>query len=141
MNILQIEDRLKSVPDDNLQNEMTNPSGMFPQYLVMSEIQRRAKMREDYEGRMAAESKTPPLPSIREQMVMEVSQQPQTGGGIANLLPQAQTQAMPQSPAMLQQPVPMSQEPVRMNIGQKVPNLFGGYSDPYSMFGFTVPSV
>ena len=56
MNILQIEDRLKSVPDDNLQNEMTNPSGMFPQYLVMSEIQRRAKMRDDYEGRMAAES-------------------------------------------------------------------------------------
>jgi len=132
MNILQIEDRLKSVPDDNLQNEMTNPSGMFPQYLVMSEIQRRAKMRNDYEGRMAAESKTPPLPSIREQMVMEVSQPPQTGGGIANLLSQAQTQAIPQSPVM-------PQEPVRMSSGLTVPNLFGGYPDPYSMFGFSKP--
>ena len=48
MNIIQLEDNLKSVPDDRLQQEMSNPSGNFPQYLVMSEIQRRTKMREDY---------------------------------------------------------------------------------------------
>ena len=41
MNIIQLEDNLKSLPDNNLQNEMINPTGMFPQYLVMSEIQRR----------------------------------------------------------------------------------------------------
>ena len=33
----------------------------------------------------------------------------------------------------------MPQEPVRMYPGQTVPNLFGGYSDPYSMFGFSRP--
>jgi hypothetical protein len=54
MNIIQQEDKLKSLPDSNLENEMVNPTGMFPQYLVMSEIQRRQEMRKDYEGRMAA---------------------------------------------------------------------------------------
>ena len=69
MNIIEVEDKLKSVPDNSLSSEMTNPSGMFPQYLVMSEIQRRQKMRTDHEGRMAANAKTPPRPSMREEML------------------------------------------------------------------------
>jgi hypothetical protein len=123
MNIIEIEDKLKSVPDQSLAGEMTAPTGMFPQYLVMSEIQRRQEMRTDYEGRMAADNKTPPRPSMREEMAMQVAQtQPQPNPmqeqGIGSLL-------KPQATAQPQQPM-MSNQPVMMQVGTQVPNLFEG---------------
>mgnify|MGYP003119776596 FL=1 len=129
MNIIEVEDKLKSIPDDNLSGEMTNPSGMFPQYLVMSEITRRKEMRDDYEGRMAANAKTPPRPSMREEMAMQLAQaQPQPNPmqqqGIGSLL---QPQAVAQPP----QPM-MSNEPVMMQVGTQVPDFF-------NMFGFSRP--
>jgi len=129
MNIIEVEDKLKSIPDDNLSGEMTNPSGMFPQYLVMSEITRRKEMRDDYEGRMAANAKTPPRPSMREEMAMQVAQaQPQPNPmqqqGIGSLL---QPQAVTQPP----QPM-MSNQPVMMQVGTQVPDYF-------NMFGFSRP--
>ena len=122
MNIIEVEDKLKSVPDNSLSSEMTNPSGMFPQYLVMSEIQRRQKMRTDHEGRMAANAKTPPRPSMREEMAMQVAQaQPQPNAmqqGIGSLL-QPKPQPQPAQPMM-------SNQPVMMQVGTEVPNLFEG---------------
>ena len=129
MNIIEVEDKLKSIPDDNLSGEMTNPSGMFPQYLVMSEITRRKEMRDDYEGRMAANAKTPPRPSMREEMAMQVAQtqqqpNPMQQQGIGSLL---QPQAVAQPP----QPM-MSNQPVMMQVGTQVPDYF-------NMFGFSRP--
>ena len=124
MNIIQVEDNLKSIPDDRLQQEMSNPSGMFPQYLVMSEIQRRTKMREDYEGRMAANEKTPPRPTMREEMMMSMQPTNMPSGGIADIV---SSQSLSSNPVM----PPMAQEPVRMNTGMTVP------FDPYGMYGFT----
>jgi len=125
MNIIQVEDNLKSIPDDRLQQEMSNPSGMFPQYLVMSEIQRRTKMREDYEGRMAANEKTPPRPTMREEMMMSMQSTNMPSGGIADIV---SSQSLSSNPVM----PPMAQEPVRMNTGMTVPPF-----DPYGMYGFT----
>jgi hypothetical protein len=124
MNIIQVEDNLKSIPDDRLQQEMSNPSGMFPQYLVMSEIQRRTKMREDYEGRMAANEKTPPRPTMREEMMMSMQPTNMPSGGIADIV---SSQSLSSNPVM----PPMAQEPVRMQSGMTVP------FDPYGMYGFT----
>ena len=124
MNIIQVEDNLKSIPDDRLQQEMSNPSGNFPQYLVMSEIQRRTKMREDYEGRMAANEKTPPRPTMREEMMMSMQPTNMPSGGIADIV---SSQSLSSNPVM----PPMAQEPVRMQSGMTVP------FDPYGMYGFT----
>lgn len=124
MNIIQLEDNLKSVPDDRLQQEMSNPSGNFPQYLVMSEIQRRTKMRQDYEGRMAANEKTPPRPTMREEMMMSMQPTNMPSGGIADIV---SSQSLSSNPVM----PPMAQEPVRMQSGMTVP------FDPYGMYGFT----
>jgi len=135
MNIIQLEDNLKSLPDSNLQNEMTNPTGMFPQYLVMSEIQRREEMRKDYEGRMAANEKTPPLPSMREQMMAGITQPqpPVQDSGIAGLLP-AQPQGAPIPPAMSAGPdvMPMyGGGVVGMNVGMEVPNIYDKEYEDY----------
>ena len=48
MNILEIEDTLKGIPDEALIQEAQAPSGGAPQYLVISEIQRRSDMRERF---------------------------------------------------------------------------------------------
>ena len=139
MNIIQLEDNLKSLPDNSLQKEMTNPSGMFPQYLVMSEIQRREDMRKDYEGRMAANEKTPPLPSMREEMLMGITQTqpPVQDSGIAGLLP-AQPQGAPIPPAMSASPdvMPMyGGGVVAMSPGTEVPDLFGLTTDELKFAG------
>jgi len=135
MNIIQLEDNLKSLPDSNLENEMTNPSGMFPQYLVMSEIQRRKDMREDYAGRMAANEKTPPLPSMREEMLMGITQPqpPVQDSGIAGLLP-AQPQGAPIPPAMSASPDVMPMYGggiVGMNVGMEAPNIYDEEYEDY----------
>ena len=49
-NILEQEDFIKGLPDASLYGEMEQPSGQLPQFLVLSEIQRRTDMRERYEA-------------------------------------------------------------------------------------------
>ena len=41
MNLIQLSEQLKDVPDDFLQREITQPTGAYPSYLVISEMTRR----------------------------------------------------------------------------------------------------
>ncbi len=68
MSIVRQADDLKSVPDDRLISEMENPSGMFPPYLVFTEINRR----EDLRGRFAAEQSQMPVTSMAEEAVAQM---------------------------------------------------------------------
>ena len=49
MNVLELQDKLKNFSEDQLVNEMQQPSGNVPQYLVLSEINRRKRVRDDYQ--------------------------------------------------------------------------------------------
>ena len=49
MNILQMEDTIKGLSDEGLMGEAQQPTGQVPQYLVISEVQRRADMRNRYQ--------------------------------------------------------------------------------------------
>ena len=46
MNLIEISEQLKDVPDQYLMREVQNPSGSYPAYLVVSELTRRKRMRE-----------------------------------------------------------------------------------------------
>jgi hypothetical protein len=46
MNIIQISEQLKDVPDQFLMQEIQNPTGSYPSYLVVSELTRRKRMRD-----------------------------------------------------------------------------------------------
>ena len=50
MNIIQMQDDLKGLPDQELVNEVQNPSGVAPVYLLLGELQRREKMRAEFAG-------------------------------------------------------------------------------------------
>ena len=89
MNILEVEDLIKGLPDQALQKEAQAPSGQVPQYLVVSEIQRRTEMRKKHQAESPAQT------NIAEQIIQE------------SIAPQQPTpqQPMPQQ-SMPQQPMP-----------------------------------
>ena len=58
MNILELQDNLKDVSDDVLMKEMQMPSGNAPQFLILSELKRRKRMRDDLQRREAANMQT-----------------------------------------------------------------------------------
>ena len=47
-NILELQRALEDFADNNLAQEAQNPSGVYPLYLVIAEIQRRTDMRERF---------------------------------------------------------------------------------------------
>ena len=49
MNILQLDDTIKGLPDEALMQEAQQPSGQVPQFLVISEVQRRSDMRKRHQ--------------------------------------------------------------------------------------------
>ena len=57
-NILQIQERLKDLPQESLVKEMQQPTGSAPQFLVLSEINRRKRIRDDYQRQEAANIST-----------------------------------------------------------------------------------
>ena len=65
-NILEQEDFIKGLPDEALYRAMEQPSGQPPQFLVLSEIQRRTDMRERY-----AATQEQPQGTISDQIISE----------------------------------------------------------------------
>ena len=58
MNIMQVQDDLKNFSQEQLINEIQRPSGMAPQFLVLSEINRRQRVKQDVNARMAQQQPT-----------------------------------------------------------------------------------
>jgi hypothetical protein len=53
MNIIDLQERLKDLPETALMQEMQTPSGTAPQFLVLSELKRRKRMRDEYQRQQA----------------------------------------------------------------------------------------
>ena len=102
MNILEQEDIIKGLPDQALMQEAQMPSGQVPQYLVVSEIQRRSDMRKRYK----AEQEQMPQATIKEQVMQE---------GIMGAMPQMPPQ-MAMAPQMPQR-MPQMPPPQMMSEG------------------------
>lgn len=66
MNIIEQEDIVKGLPDAALQMEMQMPSGQIPEFLVLSEIQRRTDMRQRY-----AAQEPMPTATVKDQVMAQ----------------------------------------------------------------------
>ena len=73
-NILEQEDYIKGLPDSELQRMVEQPDGQIPDFLPLSEIQRRIDMRKNYEA-----TAQPQMPSIRDNIMAQ---------GLASAAPQ-----------------------------------------------------
>lgn len=142
-NILEVEDKIKGLPDQALMKEAQFPSGDVPQFLIVSELQRRNEMRKSYS---AMQEPTQTVP-VAQQVVAEAGQgivgmmggnpmpmQAQAPMPMAAPM-QAQTpMAAPMQSSMpapmqppMQPPVPQPQAPagiVGMQTGRTAPNLY-----------------
>lgn len=58
MNLIQVQDDLKNFSQDQLVKEMQQPSGTTPQFLVLSELNRRKRVKGDLEARQAQNQPT-----------------------------------------------------------------------------------
>ena len=140
MNIIQISEQLKDVPDQFLMQEIQNPTGSYPSYLVVSELTRRKRMRE---GAVKQE----PTTSVAEDLI-GISATPQAAQSTLGAAQQmmAQPQQMPQqmpemSMQMPQMGTPMMAEgglvafeqggPIRAQEGLYTGDIFGSaYTSP-----------
>jgi hypothetical protein len=114
MNILEIEDIIKGLPDQSLIQEAQAPSGQMPQFLVVSEIQRRADMRKRFQN----QQQEMPQGTIADQILQSgiasmgnrqpIQSMPPQGMPPQGMPPMPQ-QGMPQG--MPQQGMPMQQQP------------------------------
>ena len=119
MNILEQEDIIKGLPDQALMQEAQMPSGQVPQFLVVSEIQRRSDMRKRYK----AEQEQMPQATVKEQVVQE---------GIMGAMPPQMAMApqVPQRmPQMPPQGIQQAMPPQRMSGGGIVRMANGGFLD------------
>ena len=73
-NILDIQNDLKNTSDEHLVNLMQMPEPNFPQYLVLSEMDRRKEMRESYDAAQASQ------PTVAQQLTEETANSGVTQG-------------------------------------------------------------
>lgn len=121
MNILEQEDIIKGLPDQALMQEAKMPSGQVPQFLVVSEIQRRKDMRKRYDAERPQEG------TVKDQILGEASM------GIMGAMPPQMAMApqMPQGmPQMPPQGIQQAMPPQRMSGGGVVRLFEGGGTGP-----------
>jgi len=58
MNVLQIQDDLKNFSEEQLVREMQQPSGNAPQFLILSELNRRRRVKGEFAARQAQKAPT-----------------------------------------------------------------------------------
>ena len=136
-NLIQLEDDVKGLPDQALQQLAQRPNPQLPQFLVVSEIQRRSDMRKRFEARQQQ-----PQGTVAQQIVAPQQQ------GIGAMVPPGQQPMPPRMPMQppMQQPMapqgmsgggvvrmaagrqatfPMDQTPPQSSIiGQRINNPF-----------------
>lgn len=116
MNILEVEDMVKGLPDQALFKEAEQPSGQVPQFLVVSEIQRRTDMRKRYQEQQ------PNKGTVKDQIVQQ---------GIMGIMPQP---PMPQQMPAQGMP-PQGMPPQQMFSGGIVRLQEGGFLDQMTISG------
>lgn len=72
MSLIDVAAELEYVPEQELINLSRNPQSRFPQFLVLSEVQRRNQMRRMYENQVNKAEQ--PLTTVAEEKVMELAQ-------------------------------------------------------------------
>ena len=104
MSLIDVAAELEYVPEQELINLSQNPQSRFPQFLVLSEVQRRNQMRRMYENQVNKAEQ--PLTTVADEKVMELAQ-----SSAMPSVPSPMSNAMSQSPSgllgMASQPSPV----------------------------------
>ena len=128
MSIIEQQKELEYYPDETLAQEMMQPTGIAPSFLVATEIKRRNDMRNAYQS----QANPTPQTSVVEEQAMEL-------GGLPNVDPNAMQQQMMQQP-MPQQQMPQN-APMPMKEGGTIRYQSGQTIDRYQSEGYIDPNL
>jgi len=138
MNLIEISEQLKDVPDQLLMKEVQSPSGAYPAYLVVTEMSRRKRMRDQAMKEMPTTSVVQDLtqPSREQVMAAMAAAQRQAAPQMAQPMSQPMSQPRLNAPGIMASPQAMdtlaaqdvmgAQEPRRMAAGVMVSFAEGG---------------
>ena len=107
MNLIEISEQLKDVPDQLLMKEVQAPSGAYPAYLVVTEMSRRKRMRDQAVKEAPTSTVVQDLSQPSREQLMAAMAAMQRG-------PEAPPE-MPMAPPMPRQAQGMSQPAPRLN--------------------------
>jgi len=135
--INQWSSELRGIPDQALENELQNPRGVVPSYLVLAEAQRRQLMRQasEQQQQQGQQSSTVLQDVVRNMM----AQQPAPGVAPAGMAPKAS--APPSTPGQMPTPTPPQPPkapgmagggPIRFADGGATPEDIDGWINKYS---------
>jgi len=71
MSLIDVAEELEYVPEQELISLSQNPNSRYPQFLVLSEVQRRNQMRKMYENQVAKQNQ--PMTTVADEKVMELA--------------------------------------------------------------------
>jgi hypothetical protein len=139
MNILEQEDMVKGLPDQILIQQAQMPTGEIPQFLVVSELDRRQKMRKSFAERVPEETVTDQVIS-QGIAAMNPNPDPLMATAMGAQPPQdpMMSQQMPPQDPMMQPPMDQqmmpSQDPMMMAAGGGMMpyRMFDGGGTPYA---------
>ena len=113
LDVLEVQDQLKNFSQEQLLKEMQMPSGSIPQFLILSELNRRRTMSQDMAKRQSADQ-----PTVKEEVVAA------SGMPMDNASMMAQQMAPKTSMAentgiasMMPRELPSEEEPMKMSYG------------------------
>lgn len=154
MSLVDRANELEYVPEEQLIQMSQSPDGQYPQFLVLSEIQRRNQMRRMYENQMAKMNQ--PSTTVAEEAVMEFAGQgavpmmdsPSTlsstsDGGLRSMAPiPMQNDVMPMqaggSTALEQSFVPPNRNPLGATASPEfLQSIKERYTDPDGTFNYS----
>ena len=98
MDILQQEDIVKGLPDAALQMELQMPSGRIPEFLVLSEVQRRADMRQRFAAQEPMPSSTVKQQVMAQGLASMAAPLPSVPAGPDSSLPSVPAGSAPEGP-------------------------------------------
>ena len=114
MSLIDVAAELEYVPEQELINLSSNPQSSYPQFLVLSEIQRRNQMRRMYENQMAKMNQ--PSTTVAEEAVMEFA-----GQGAVPMMDSPSTLSSTSDGGLRSMaPIPMMTTPMAMALAMEL---------------------
>ena len=113
LDVLEVQDQLKNFSQEQLLREMQMPTGNVPQFLVLSELNRRRTMSQDLAKRQSADQ-----PTVKEEVVASSGMPMEKASMMAQqMAPKTSMTENTGIASMMPRELPSEEEPIRMSEG------------------------
>ena len=113
LDVLEVQDKLKNFSQEQLLREMQMPTGSVPQFLVLSELNRRRSMSQDLAKRQSADQ-----PTVKEEVVASSGMPMEKASMMAQqMAPKTSMTENTGIASMMPRELPSEEEPMKMSYG------------------------